>query len=104
MRNEVAGYTEQVFKMYGGQPVDLVVEFDDKLIGTVYDKLGEGTKMIRTNEHKCVATVKVQISPTFWGWLFQFGKQMRILSPINLIDEYTTMVSELMENRVNSIK
>lgn len=104
LRDEVAGYTERVFKMYGGQPVDLVVEFDDNLIGAVYDKFGEGTKMIRTNEHKCVATVKVQISPTFWGWLFQFGKQMRILSPINLIDEYTTLVSELMENRVNSIK
>lgn len=98
LRNEVAGYTERVFKMYGGQSVDLVIEFDDKLIGAVYDKFGENTKMIRTNEHGCVATVKVQISPTFWGWLFQFGKQMRILSPANLIDEYTTIVSELVGN------
>lgn len=98
LRNEVAGYTERVFKMYGGQSVDLVIEFDDKLIGAVYDKFGENTKMIRTHEHGCVATVKVQISPTFWGWLFQFGKQMRILSPANLIDEYTTIVSELVGN------
>lgn len=67
LRNEVAGYTERVFKMYGGQPVDIVIEFDDKLIGVVYDKFGESTKMIRTHEHMCVATVKVQISPTFWG-------------------------------------
>lgn len=98
LRNKVAGYTERVFKMYGGQSVDLVIEFDDKLIGAVYDKFGEDTKMIRTHEHGCVATVKVQISPTFWGWLFQFGKQMRILSPANLIDEYTTIVSELVGN------
>lgn len=98
LRNEVAGYTERVFKMYGGQSVDLVIEFDDKLIGAVYDKFGENTKMIRTHEHGCVATVKVQISPTFWGWLFQFGKQMRILSPANLIDEYTTIVNELVGN------
>lgn len=74
LRNEVAGYTERVFKMYGGQPVDIVIEFDDKLIGVVYDKFGESTKMIRTHKHMCVATVKVQISPTFWGWLFQFSK------------------------------
>lgn len=99
LRNEVAGYTERVFKMYGGQSVDLVIEFDDKLIGAVYDKFGEHTKMIRTHEHGCVATVKVQISPTFWGWLFQFGKQMRILSPANLIDEYTTIVNELVGNK-----
>ena len=97
LRNEVAGYTERVFKMYGGQPVDIVIEFDDKLIGVVYDKFGESTKMIRTHEHMCVATVKVQISPTFWGWLFQFGKQMRILSPASLTEEYKHMVGEVIE-------
>ena len=82
--------------MYGGQPVDIVIEFDDKLIGVVYDKFGEDTKMLRTQEHKCVATVKVQISPTFWGWLFQFGKQMQILSPTNLIEEYRSMIREFI--------
>lgn len=99
LRNEVTGYTERVFKMYGGQPVDIVIEFDDKLIGVVYDKFGERTKMIRTGEHKCVATVKVQISPTFWGWLFQFGKQMRILSPNNLVEEHMNMVRNLVESK-----
>lgn len=97
LRNEVAGYTERVFKMYGGQPVDIVIEFADKLIGAVYDKFGENTKMIRTDESKCVATVKVQISPTFWGWLFQFGTQMRILSPSHLIKEHKKMVREVIE-------
>ncbi len=104
LRNEVAGYTERVFKMYGGQPVDIVIEFDDKLIGVVYDRFGENTRMMRTHEHRCVATVKVQISPTFWGWLFQFGKQMRILSPNQLIEEYATIVKELLENKVASIE
>ena len=104
LRNEGAGYTERVFKMYGGQPVNLVIEFDDKLIGAVYDKFGESTKIVRTHKHKCMATVKVQISPTFWGWLFQFGKQMQILSPTNLIEEYTTRVSELTECLVNNIE
>lgn len=98
LRSEVAGYTERVFKMYGGQSVDILIEFEDKLIGAVYDKFGEHTKMIRTSEHKCVATVKVQISPTFWGWLFQFGKQMRILLPKYLIEEHRTMIREFIQN------
>lgn len=105
LRNEVAGYTECVFKMYGGKPVDIVIEFDDKLIGVVYDKFGESTKMIRTHKHRCVATVKVQISPTFWGWLFQFGKQMRILSPARLIEEQRRMVDEYISaTKVNRIE
>lgn len=103
LRSEIAGYTERVFKMYGGQPVDIAIEFEDKLIGVVYDKFGENTKMIRTHENTCVATVKVQISPTFWGWLFQFGKQMRILSPAGLVDEQKTMIRKLIEIEEDSL-
>lgn len=88
LKADIADYTEQVFKMYAGEVYDLVIEFSDELIGTVFDKFGEDTKMIRSGEHKCVATVKVQTSPVFWGWLFQFAGQMKILSPEELATEY----------------
>ena len=88
LKDEIAGYTEQVFKMYAGEAVDLVIEFNDSLIGVVFDKFGEDTKMMRSGDHKCVATVKVQISPVFWGWLFQFAGEMKILSPEELTAEY----------------
>lgn len=94
MREGIDSYTEQVFKMYGGQLADVVLEFDDKLIGVVYDKFGEDTKMIRSGE-KCIATVKVQISPVFWGWLFQFARQMKILSPETVIEQYNQAVNAL---------
>ena len=88
LKNEVGPYTEQVFKMYAGEAVDIVIEFKDSLIGVVFDKFGEDTKMMRSGEHKCVASVKVQISPVFWGWLFQFAGEMQILSPESLVQEY----------------
>ena len=94
LREGIDSYTEQVFKMYGGQLADVVLEFDDKLIGVVYDKFGEDTKMIRSGE-KCIATVKVQISPVFWGWLFQFARQMKILSPETVIEQYNQAVNAL---------
>jgi len=95
LRETVDCYTEQAFKMYGGQPVDITLQFDHKLIGVVYDKFGEDTKMIRLNDTTCVATVKVQISPTFWGWLFQFGDMMQITSPNEIIEEYKNKVAAL---------
>ena len=88
LKNEVGPYTEQVFKMYAGEAVDIVIEFKDSLIGVVFDKFGEDTRMMRSGEQKCVATVKVQISPVFWGWLFQFAGEMQILSPESLVQEY----------------
>ena len=97
LRGGLDDYTEQVFKMYGGQQEDIVLEFDAKLIGVVYDKFGEDTKMIRSSDDKCVATVRVQISPVFWGWLFQFAGQMRILSPDSVIVEYKKHAAMLGE-------
>ena len=83
--------------MYGGQPVDVVLEFDAKMIGVVYDKFGEDTKMIRSGENRCIATVKVQISPVFWGWLFQFGKQMVVVSPSEVTKEYKRQINLLAD-------
>lgn len=88
LRDQVATYTEQAFKMFGGQLEDIVLEFDRSLIGVVYDKFGESVNMMPSGENKIVATVKVMISPTFWGWLFQFGNQMKILSPSSVVNIY----------------
>lgn len=94
---DVAEYNSEVFKMYGGPVLDVVLEFDDSLIGVVQDKFGEDTKMLRTSPGKCVASVKVQESPTFWGWLFQFVGQMKILSPEPLMDEYRNRAKQVAE-------
>lgn len=95
LRDEVASYTEQAFKMFGGQLEDVVLEFDRKLIGVVYDKFGESVKMIPSGEDKCIATLKVRISPTFWGWLFQFAGQMKMLSPTRLVEEYKSYAQHI---------
>ena len=97
LRNSVSGYTEQAFKMYGGESVEVVLQFSDSLIGVVFDKFGEDVKMRRTSEDRCVATVTVQISPVFWSWLFQFGKQMTVVSPPQVSDEYKQKIQDLVD-------
>lgn len=95
LRDSIGCYTEQAFKMYGGQSVEITIQFDAKLMGVVYDKFGEDTKIIRLNAATCVATVMVQVSPTFWGWIFQFGGLMQITSPDSMIEEYKNRAAML---------
>ncbi|MCD7762420.1 MAG: WYL domain-containing protein [Lachnospiraceae bacterium] len=64
-----------------------MLEFDSKLIGAVYDRFGEKVAMMPSGGDRVVATVDVQLSPTFWGWLFQFGRQMRVISPETVVKE-----------------
>lgn len=85
---QISAFTEQTFKMYGGEPETVTLRFGNSLIGVVYDKFGEDIQMERYDEESCTATVTVQLSPTFWGWLFQFAGEMQIVEPRELIDTY----------------
>ncbi len=84
----VAEYTEQTFKMYGGNVANVTMEFDESLITSVYDKFGEKINMLRIGDHTCITKVKVNVSPTFFGWVFQFGDKLRIISPEKVLEEY----------------
>ena len=86
--DSVAEFTEQAFKMYGGELEDVVLQFDRALVDPVFDKFGENTPMMRVNDTTCAASVHVQISPTFFGWLAQFGEKMKILSPPEIVSQY----------------
>lgn len=86
--DDVASYTQQAFKMFGGNQEKIVLQFSKELIGPVFDKFGEDTPMTIVDEMTCCATVHVQVSPTFFGWLAQFGNNMRIISPSKVIEKY----------------
>lgn len=92
----VAEYTEQVFKMFSGELEDVVIQFNKQLIGPVFDKFGEDTPMMSVNETTCAATVHVQISPPFFGWLAQFGNRMQVISPPNVIDHYREHINNIV--------
>lgn len=77
---DIHEYTAQVFKMYNGKPQEITLEFDDILIGAVYDRFGEDISIKRIGKKKCSVTVIVQDSPVFRGWVHQFEKKMRVVS------------------------
>lgn len=79
--DELAAYTSKTIKMYGGKETEVELDFTEDLIDVVFDQFGLDTKIERLGDNRYTATVKVQISNTFWGWFFQFPDQMRIISP-----------------------
>ncbi len=44
-----------------------------------------------------IATVNVSLSPTFYAWVFQFGGDIKIISPAKAVDEMTEMEHRVME-------
>ena len=90
----VAKYNAQVFKMYGGETVKVTLVFDARMIDYIYEKFGMDTKIRPCEDDSFTANVEVQLSPTFWGWLFQFTGQMRITAPEWVCDEYMEMLKK----------
>ena len=81
LSRELGTYTEQVFKMFNGPQATVELQFDRKLIDAVHDKFGERIEINACKRNLCKATVEVMVSPVFFGWCFQFGNNMKILSP-----------------------
>ena len=89
----IANYPKQVFKMYGGKIQKIRLSFDESLIGVIFNKFGEEIS-IKKSGSKFTASVEVQISPTFWGWIFQFGNKIKLIAPDFIVQEYHKIVDE----------
>ncbi len=92
----VARYNAQVFKMYGGETVKVTLVFDARMIDYIYEKFGMDTKIRPCEDDSFTANVEVQLSPTFWGWLFQFTGQMRITAPETAVQQYVEMIQKAL--------
>lgn len=84
----VDDYKKQVFMMYGGEPIDVILSFDKSMINVIFDKFGIGTPMMKKDENTFFSSVVVQESQMFYGWLVSLGGKMKIVSPEALDQRY----------------
>ena len=95
---ELETYTAKTFKMFGGDETDVVLEFTEELIDVIFDQFGFDTKIEPSDNGTFLATVKVQISRTFWGWYFQFPDQMRIILPDSVVDQCCELAGKILHD------
>ena len=67
--------------MYNGEAGLVTMEFAPDKLGVIYDKFGENIEVRHADKGWLKIKVTVQISPTFWGWIYQLGDQIKIVSP-----------------------
>ncbi|MBO4360757.1 MAG: WYL domain-containing protein [Eubacteriaceae bacterium] len=74
--------------MYSGQSTQLTLRFTNEALDAVFDRFGEDARIRRLNEDVCELRGEAVVSPTFWGWMFQFAGRMQIMEPESLREEY----------------
>lgn len=95
--NGVRDYNEQVFKMFGGKISKVTLQFDKDLVEPVFDKFGEEIKTKKVDDNSVKTTVSIQVSPTFFGWLAQFGGRMKIIAPASVNAKFRKHLKSILE-------
>ena len=93
----LADYSNKSFGMYGGKEELVTLEARERLAGVIIDKFGTGHTFFRTDFGFRVS-VRVFVSPNFFGWLACFGDDIRIIEPSAVRAEMKEMLSKIMRN------
>ena len=94
---DLSQYSMRTFGMYNGPLRQLDLQFDDRLAEVVLDRFGDSAFLVRGDGGTFTVTVRVKVSPIFFGWLMNFGAQAKILAPADVARQYAQAAREVAE-------
>ncbi len=92
----ITDYSRRVFGMFSGDMVKADIKFDSSLVSVVMDKFGSDIRIKKLDADSFHITVDVNVSPTFFSWLFQFKGKALILGPESLKERYREHITEVL--------
>ena len=98
----VSDYSHKVFEMFNGEEATVRLQCKDQLMKYVMDRFGDKFKFEPGDDGTFTCDVDVCLSPTFYGWVFGFGGDIRILEPENAVEKMLEMSGQMIaaENEV----
>ncbi len=92
-RFDIAKYAKTTFGMYGGETKKVKLRCAAKFAGAVFDRFGQS--IIITPDGDFFETiVEVAVSPVFFAWVMQFGGEIKITSPEEVIYDFKELVEK----------
>ena len=85
---DLSQYSLRTFGMYNGPLRELKVQFSENLAEVVLDRFGDDAFLEGRPDGTFVATLRVKVSPIFFGWLMNFGTEAKIVAPGDVAEEY----------------
>lgn len=93
----IADYTRSIFQMYGSDSCEAVLLCDNSLMKYIIERFGEDVQTIAYDATSFRAVVDVELSPTFYSWVFAFGGMVQILAPECAKSQYRDMLKTALE-------
>lgn len=95
---KVDNHVGEAFSMFDGEPVQVHLRvYSEELMNAVIDRFGMNVTIVEDDENSFTIRVNVRTSAPFYAWVFQFGKDMEIISPASVRNEYRRRIAEMYE-------
>jgi len=94
----VADYAKKIFEMYDGETKTVELKCTNDLMKVIIDRFGEDVNTTTLGSNCFKAIVDVSVSPTFFGWVFQFAGKMSILAPNEVKKDYLDIAKKVAES------
>ena len=92
---DMSEYTKHVFGMFSGRPEQVRLRFAGHLAGAVLDRFGQDLILVPSDGDRFTVTVRAQVSPQFFGWVFGVGDEAEILSPTSVRDAFAREIARV---------
>lgn len=94
---DLGAYVKTIFDMYSGESQSLHLRFASSLLNAVVDRFGADAHMRDLGDGSFDLYAPVEVGPTFFGWLFQFGSDAEILEPEAVRQQFTAHCRAVIE-------
>ena len=94
--------SDRIFSMFDGPEEEVTLRFKPELMNQIVDQFGTGVRLSNQKKNSVDATVKVHLSPTFYGWLFQYVGEMTVVSPEYVWRQYMEKMETGMDDILSS--
>ena len=95
---DVTRYTREVFRMYANQePEEVTLICRNEVMKGIIDQFGMDVKVRKADKEHFRTKVRVCVSPTFYGWVFTWGGDVKIEGPENVLAGYREMLGKALE-------
>lgn len=93
---DVAEYQQRCFDMFNGQPTHITLLAKASAMNAIVDRFGKDVAVTPAGETTARVHVTVMESPTFYGWLVQFGDEIIIESPQSTREAYLSYLRGIL--------
>ena len=98
---DMGAYSRQTFGMFGGQEQYVTLRCRKRMAGIILDQFGTDTALVPTGEEHFTVHVPVVVSPPFFAWLSGFERDIRLISPAAVAQEYVAYLTDILAGYAN---